>query len=299
MVCCRIPNCDRSTVLCIQINAIVCCIDNRVETVVESCLCHGCNIFARIEEFHFRLTWIELCGKVCWEVHSHLVTLLSLLRRYDDNTVWSSWTIDRSRGCIFQHLHTLDIISVESVQCHVCRYTIYNIKRILWRVERTNTTDTYLTATNRRTVGCNGHTGNSSLQGTHRVCVRRWFQILCRNDRYRTRQVGFLLGCIARYDNFVQVVGKFSQFYFHVWLYFNFHCLVADIRYDKSCSLVSIKHEVTVKVCYSSRLRSFFHYGCSDYCFTSFVCNHTAHFNFLCVGSNAHRQKWEANQYFW
>ena len=139
----RIPNGDWSSRGRIQVDAVVGSISHRIESIVQGCLSHRSSILAGVHQLHLRLVGIELCSEVGREVNSHLATLLTFLGGDDDDTIRSTGTIDRSRSGILQNLHTLNIICIEGIQCHIGRHTIYDIKRVLRRVERTDTTNTH------------------------------------------------------------------------------------------------------------------------------------------------------------
>ena len=216
LACGWVPYSDRCTSGSIQVNTIVGSVSHRVLTIVQGSLSHSGGILGRIEQLHLRLVGIELCSHISREVDGNLITLLTLLGSDDDNTIRRTRTIDRSRSSILQHLHTLNIICIKRVQGIIGRHTIYNIKRILRRIERTNTTDTYGTSTNRRTCGGNGHTWHTTLQGTHWVGISCCLQVFGRYHSHRTSQVGLALCSITCNNHLTQLFGIVLQHYLHI-----------------------------------------------------------------------------------
>ena len=261
---CRIPYGDRSSIGCIDVKAIVLGIDCRIKAIVEGCLHHCRSILARVAKLHLGLVGIELCREVGWEVYLYLVTFLSLLGRNDDYTISRAWSIDRSWGCIFQHLHAFNVTGIEWIQGRIRRHTIYNVEWILWSVKRTNTAYSHSSCSTWWAIDRNVHARNLTLKRTHRVCVRWSLERIGWNYGYRTRQIGFSLRCVACHYDLVQQFWFFFQCDFQIWSCFNLLADIADVRDNKEWTLLSFQFEITVNVSDNTVRCAFFNHRGTD-----------------------------------
>ena len=260
----RIIGADGRACRSIQVQTIVGSVGHGVEAIVEGSLGHRSGILGGIGQLHHGLRVVELGSEVGREVHLHLVALLARAGGDDDHTICSTRTIDRCRGGILQYLHRLNIVHVERVEVGGRRHAIDNEEWVLRRVERTDTTDTYPTGTHRRTIACDGHAGNLSLQGTHGVGVGRGFQLIGLHHSHRTCKVGLTLCGITGDNNLGQFAGILFQRDVEVGSGGHLHGIVADIGNDQCLSRLNLQGEVTIQVGHGAVGCSFLHNGCAD-----------------------------------
>ena len=232
----------------IEIQTVVLSVDDRIEAIVEGGLSHGGSILISVAELHLRLAVVERSLSGSGEVNLYLLVLLAALGGDDDDTIGSAATVDRGRSGVLQNLHRLDVVHVKGVEGRSGGHTIDNVERILVGVERTNTTDADGSGGSRRTIGSDGHTGNLTLEGAHRVGVARGLEALGLHNSNRTGEVGLTLSGITGDHNFFEQLVILGEDHVHVGSSCEDLCHITHEAELELCARLDLQREVTVEV---------------------------------------------------
>ena len=232
-----------------------------VETIVHTCLPESPAPLAGIHRLD--LVGVERGGHTTVKVHLDFAVLTSLGCDYY-HTVGSTATIDRSRGCILQHLYRLDIIAIQLVHAGFSGHTVDDVERVVV-VESADTADAHCCSTGGITIGSDVHARHTALKGLHRVVLVLLRHLIYTHCRYGTSQVGFSLRGIASHHHLLQHFRIFLQGHCHPRLGRHFLCLIADVRNDKNGTVINLEFEVSVNVGNSAVGSSFLlHCGTND-----------------------------------
>ena len=139
------------------------------------------------------------------DVHTQAVFLRTLGRDNND-TIGSTRTIDGGRSRILEHLNRLDIARVQRTQVLIGGNTINHIQGVA-SVNRTDTTDTDTCPLRaRRSIGVHLNTRQTPLQAAEHVRITLAGRLGHIHHAHRSRQVGFTLRGVARYNQLLQLL---------------------------------------------------------------------------------------------
>ena len=200
---------------------------------------------------------------------------LTLLGRYEDDTVGGTGTVDSTRGSILQHLNRLNIAGVDALHTIlVGRHTVDDVEG-LGAVDGSDTTDADHRLGTRLARGRGDvHTCGHTLQGILGAQTRLAAEVVGTDLRDGGRHDALLLHTVADDDHVLQCLAVLLQCDIHVVTGVHLLRDVANITNNNRCTLADLNGEVTIEVGDGAILRvSFLDDRCSDDRFTKVVCH--------------------------
>ena len=207
--------------------------------IVELCRVH-----------HFIVSKQSLLASGCsFQIHMNLITFLSGLGRYNDNTTCTLCTVNSGWTCILQYRDSLYIVRIK----RATYYTIYYVDRSTTGINRTCTTNTDLSCITRLTTCIrNRQTGYLTLQHVSDITRSHICQSLTAYRYYGWRQLSTLNGRIAKRYYLLQLSSIRLHDDLHVLYCTQLNGLVADVRQLQHGFVRHLEFEITINVSHST-----------------------------------------------
>ena len=139
--------------------------------------------------------------------NTYLTSLVSLLRRNDDDTICRTGTINSRCGSILQNLERINIVRIYGTNIHILN-TVYDDQRVR-PFHRTDTTDTNSRLTRRTSRSIDINTRRTSLQCLSERSYRLNLNIVARDYSDRSCNIFFRLRTITNNDDLIQSLSIF------------------------------------------------------------------------------------------
>ena len=209
---------------------------------------------------YVEILWLCTNGKAT--IIRYLCPTASLLCRNNDNTIWTTRTVDGCCRSIFQYVKRLNILWINKrqrvgntlntrlIHCH----TINNNQWIIRSIQRRATTNTDCGASARSTtIACDAHTSNFTRKHILRINNEAFVLTIRLQSRYRSCKVTFLHSSITNNNHLIHllclVIFKYNN---HTIGCCHLLLLITNVRNRQRCTWLYIDSKVTIKVSYSA-----------------------------------------------